>query len=104
MLVQVLSETTGLTLDEIEYCRPNTPWLRDSGTTSGSRQTLVTGEAARRAALKLCEDLKEYSLDGLEGKEYYGEYLAKTDKMGADVQNPVSHVAYGYATQPVRAE
>lgn len=49
--------------------------------------------------MKLCEDLKEYSLGGLEGKEYYGEYLAKTDKMGADVQNPVSHVAYGYATQ-----
>ena len=99
VLVQVLSETTGLTLDEIEYCRPNTSMAPDSGTTSGSRQTLVTGEAARRAALKLCEDLKEHSLDGLEGKEYYGEYLAKTDKMGADVQNPVSHVAYGYATQ-----
>ena len=99
VLVQVLSETTGLTLDEIEYCRPNTSMAPDSGTTSGSRQTLVTGEAARRAALKLCEDLKEHSLSGLEGKEYYGEYLAKTDKMGADVQNPVSHVAYGYATQ-----
>ena len=99
VLVQVLSETTGLTLDEIEYCRPNTSMAPDSGTTSGSRQTLVTGEAARRAALKLCEDLKEHSLGGLEGKEYYGEYLAKTDKMGADVQNPVSHVAYGYATQ-----
>ena len=99
VLVQVLSETTGLTLDEIEYCRPNTSMAPDSGTTSGSRQTLVTGEAARRAALKLCEDLKEHSLDGLEGKEYYGEYLAKTDKMGADVPNPVSHVAYGYATQ-----
>ena len=49
--------------------------------------------------MKLCEDLKEHSLSGLEGKEYYGEYLAKTDKMGADVPNPVSHVAYGYATQ-----
>ena len=33
------------------------------------------------------------------GREYYAEYLAKTDKMGADVPNPVSHVAYGYATQ-----
>ena len=26
-------------------------------------------------------------------------YLAKTDPLGADVPNPVSHVAYGYATQ-----
>ena len=33
------------------------------------------------------------------GREYYAEYYAKTDKMGADVPNPVSHVAYGYATQ-----
>ena len=33
------------------------------------------------------------------GETYYGEYLAKTDPLGADVPNPVSHVAYGYATQ-----
>ena len=37
-------------------------------------------------------------LDALSGREYIGEYLGKTDKMGADVANPVSHVAYGYAT------
>jgi aldehyde oxidoreductase len=60
---------------------------------------LITGEAAKRACEKLCEDLKTHSLQELEGKEYYGEYLAKTDKMGSDVPNPVSHVAYGYATQ-----
>jgi hypothetical protein len=35
----------------------------------------------------------------LEGQEFYGEYLAKTDPLGAqDVANPISHVAYGYAT------
>ena len=33
------------------------------------------------------------------GKVYYAEYLAKTDPLGANVPNPVSHVAYGYATQ-----
>ena len=31
--------------------------------------------------------------------EFFGEFLAKTDKMGSDVKNPVSHVAYGYAAQ-----
>ena len=35
----------------------------------------------------------------LEGQEFYGEYLGKTDPLGADVPNPVSHIAYGYATQ-----
>ncbi|MEJ8735480.1 selenium-dependent xanthine dehydrogenase [Mediterraneibacter sp. ICN-202921] len=99
VLTQVISETAGLTLEEIEYCRPNTANSPDSGTTSGSRQTLITGEAAKRACQELKQDLEKYALSELEGKEYYGEYLAKTDKMGSDVPNPVSHVAYGYATQ-----
>lgn len=33
------------------------------------------------------------------GETFYGEYLAKTHPLGADVPNPISHVAYGYATQ-----
>ncbi len=99
VLTQVVSETTGLGIDRIVYCRPNTANSPDSGTTSGSRQTLITGEAAKRACEKLMEDLKDSSLEALEGRDYVGEYLAKTDKMGSDVPNPVSHVAYGYATQ-----
>jgi CO/xanthine dehydrogenase Mo-binding subunit len=39
------------------------------------------------------------SLKELVGEVFYGEYLAKTDPLGANVPNPVSHVAYGYATQ-----
>ena len=41
----------------------------------------------------------EEVLEKLEGKEYLGEYLAKTDAMGSSLKHPVSHVAYGYATQ-----
>lgn len=99
VLTQVVSETTGFSIDKIVYCRPNTANSPDSGTTSGSRQTLITGEAAKSACEKLMEDLKGSSLEALEGRDYVGEYLAKTDKMGSDVPNPVSHVAYGYATQ-----
>lgn len=99
VLTQVVSETTGFGIEKIVYCRPNTANSPDSGTTSGSRQTLITGEAAKRACEKLMEDLKDSSLEELEGRDYVGEYLAKTDKMGSDVPNPVSHVAYGYATQ-----
>ena len=99
VLTQVVSETTGFSIDKIVYCRPNTANSPDSGTTSGSRQTLITGEAAKRACEKLMEDLKGSSLEALESRDYVGEYLAKTDKMGSDVPNPVSHVAYGYATQ-----
>ena len=112
---------------------PNTATAPDAGTTSGSRQTTLTGEAARRAAVQLRRDLfaakglpyevtshdSDYlegvsvekespataavrfnrnDLDVLNGRDYLGEYLGKTDKMGADIPHPVSHVAYGYAT------
>lgn len=100
VLTQVVSETTGLPLENIDYKKPNTALAPDAGTTSGSRQTLVTGEAARRASEELKKALQESgSLQKLEGKDFMGEYLAKTDPMGADLPNPVSHVAYGYATQ-----
>ncbi len=99
VLVQTVCELLNLPRVQVVYDRANTYEAPDSGTTSGSRQTLITGEACRRACLKLKEELGPEGLAGLEGKEYYGDYLAKTDKLGADVPNPVSHVAYGYATQ-----
>jgi len=73
----------------------------DSGTSTASRQTLVTGEAARRAAEALNEDLSGHSLTELEGREYYREYDAITDPMTSDKPNRMSHIAYAYATQVV---
>ena len=99
VLVQIVCETTGLPRESVVYAPPNTGNSPDSGTTSGSRQTLITGEAARRAAVLLNEALAKKPLSALEGEEYYAEYLAKTDPLGSDKPNPVSHVAYGYATQ-----
>ena len=100
VLVQLTVTYTGLKREDIVYERSNTWIAPDSGDTSGSRQTLVTGEALRRAAEGLREELNSgKTLDNLKGREFYGEYLAKTDPLGADVPNPVSHVAYGYATQ-----
>lgn len=134
VLVQMVAEGAGLPCDVLVYHNPNTAMAPDSGTTSGSRQTLVTGEAGRRASKALRKALFEatgqvYEAESmpsgylsnviiekesektaavlfegeelalLNGQEFYGEYLAQTDKMGADVEYPVSHVAYGYATQ-----
>ena len=99
VLVQMVVTNTDLHREDIVYERSNTWIAPDSGTTSGSRQTLVTGEACRRACEKLMEAKKGKGLEELEGQEFYGEYLAKTDPLGANVPNPVSHVAYGYATQ-----
>ena len=41
------------------------------------------------------------SLEECEGEEFYGEYVGITDPINSDKPNPVSHVAYGYATQVV---
>ena len=99
VLVQIACETTGLDADDIIYMASETNAAPNSGDTSGSRQTLITGEACRRACVKLMEELGNKPLSSLNGKEFYGEYLAVTDPMGAPKKNPVSHVAYGYATQ-----
>lgn len=101
VLEQIICETTGLQGKDIVYVLAETIYAPDSGVTSGSRQTLVTGEAVRRAAEQIAKDLQTHTLEQLNGREYKGEYLAATDPMGSDKKNPVSHVAYGYATQVV---
>ena len=136
VLTQIVCTMLHCEREDVVYEAANTVNAPDSGTTSGSRQTLVTGEACRRACQRLLAAagadvrVSDYSgiahrqgmesLPGgnssgtvgtelpegasvdwkaLEGQEFYGEYLAKTDPLGAqDVANPVSHVAYGYAT------
>jgi selenium-dependent xanthine dehydrogenase len=100
VLMQIAVSNTDLKRDDIIYEHSNTWVAPDSGDTSGSRQTLVTGEACRRACEKLMEAKSGgKTLKELIGQEFFGEYLAKTDPLGANVPNPVSHVAYGYATQ-----
>lgn len=99
VLIQMACESLGISADDMVYESAETTLAPDSGTTSGSRQTLVTGEALLRACTDLKADLEGKTLSDLNGKEYYGEYLAATDSMGSDKKNPVSHVAYGYATQ-----
>ncbi len=99
VLVQMVVEQTGLEREEVVYVTSNTMNAPNSGMTSGSRQTLITGEATRIAAVKLSEELENHSLNELNGQEFYGEYVGITDKLGSDVPNPKSHVAYGYATQ-----
>ena len=99
VLVQLVVSNAGLQREQVVYERSNTWIAPDSGDSSGSRQTLITGEATRRAAQKLRRALEGHTLQELAGQEFYGEYLAKTDPLGADVPHPVSHVAYGYATQ-----
>jgi len=98
---QIVHEATGLSIHLIEVGAPDTAMTPDSGTTTASRQTMFTGEATRQAALKLQQALYKSSLEDLEENEFIGEYLGETDPMDSDKLNPISHVAYSYATQVV---
>ena len=99
---QMLCEVTGLDPSSVYHERPDTVRTPDSGTSTASRQTVITGEAARRAAEKLAEALKGgKTLADLEGQEFYGEYVPITDPMGTPKKNPVSHVSYSYGAQVV---
>lgn len=72
----------------------------DAGTSTASRQTVMTGEAARRVGEKLKSALEGgRTIADLEGREFLGEYSAKTDPLGAIKENPVSHISYSYGAQ-----
>jgi len=96
-VIQITCETLNLPPECFIVEPPDTKRTPNAGTTTASRQTLFTGEAIRRAALKLKETLGNSDLAGLEGKEFYGEYSGFTDPMDSDKPNPQSHVAYSYA-------
>ncbi len=116
VLAQIACDVLGLDADRVHVAQPDTATTPDSGTTTASRQTLVTGEACRRACVAAAAALRQERAglasrssaleDGggfpwsvLAGREFAGEYEAATDPVETDAANPVLHVAYSYACQ-----
>jgi len=99
VLTEMVCDVTGISPDVVVHDTADTFLTPDSGNTTASRQTVMTGEAARRAAIKLKSALDGGTLSDLEGTEYYGEFESVTDSMGSDKPHPVSHIAYSYAAQ-----
>lgn len=116
VLAQIAGDVLGLAADRVQVAQPDTATTPDSGTTTASRQTLVTGEACRRACLEALAALRQERAgpadrssapeDGggfpyavLAGRTFSGEYEAATDPVETDAANPVLHVAYSYACQ-----
>ncbi len=103
VFIQDVAQATDLPITKIWIGIYNTDNAPNSGTTSGSRQTLVTGEAVRGAAklLKAAMDeegVTEDTLDKFNGRKFEYEYFEPTDKLGSDKPHPKSHIAYGFAT------
>ncbi|NLA98228.1 MAG: molybdopterin-dependent oxidoreductase, partial [Spirochaetales bacterium] len=98
---QMLGQTCSLGADQIIVEDPDTRRTPDSGTSTASRQSVFTGEAVRRAALKLKNALQTNALSDLEGQEFSGEYTSITDPINSKKEHPVSHVAYSFSAQVV---
>ncbi|MBR6901514.1 MAG: molybdopterin-dependent oxidoreductase, partial [Synergistaceae bacterium] len=103
VFMQILESATGLPRNKMKLMPGSTETSPDSGTTSGSRQTLITGEAVRMVGMTFKKALDEAGGDisKLNGREFFEEFFDPTDKLGADKPNPKSHVAYGFATHVV---
>lgn len=98
---QIVREVSGINFNDIIVETPDTVRTPNSGTTTASRQTVLSGEAVRVAAINFANALEGKTLSDLEGQEFAGEYSGITDCMNSDKENPVSHINYGYATQVV---
>lgn len=102
VLQQILCEELDLTPDRVRVMVDTTREL-DTGQTTASRATVLGGRAVIEAAKKLKAALDGRRLESLEGREFYGEVVVDwTSKPGTPgVEHPVTHFAYGWATQVV---
>jgi selenium-dependent xanthine dehydrogenase len=100
-LRQIAAHELGIPASRIRV-RVDTERELDTGETTASRATLLGGQAVRRAALALCEALRGASLEELAGQEFAGEHVVDwTTPLEEGVADPLTHIAYGWATQVV---
>lgn len=101
ILRQVVAEETGIALDLMSVLTCSDPRVL-CGMTTASRATALCTEAGGRAGRSLAEAMKAGGLEALEGQEFLGEYICDiTVKPDAGVENPRTHMTFGYATQVV---
>jgi xanthine dehydrogenase molybdenum-binding subunit len=101
VLRQVVHTETGLA-PEIMGVRTVSDPRVECGMTTASRATALCTAAGRKAAAELGEALRTTSLRELAGRSFLGEYIVDfTTPPGVDVDEPVTHMAFGFATQVV---
>jgi selenium-dependent xanthine dehydrogenase len=111
VLTQIACEVLNLDPERVQVVQPDTETTPDSGTTTASRQTLITGEACRRACASAREEAQalegadiaggSFPLAPLAGREFHGLYEAPTDLFENTRTDPVHHLVYSYACQLV---
>lgn len=101
ILIQFASDVTGIPPERF-VAKVDTTYALQCGQTTGSRATLFGGNAVILAAQKLKAALERSSLEALAGQVFEGDFLCNdTVPLGAAVDDPKTHTAFGYATQLV---
>lgn len=99
MALQTLHQETGINPEIIEVI-VNTEAGIPTGMTTSSRATALVSNAIINASKALRHDLETATLAQLVGRTYKGKFVCDwTCKPGADVEEPIIHFAYGYASQ-----
>ncbi|MGH3017854.1 MAG: selenium-dependent xanthine dehydrogenase [Gaiellaceae bacterium] len=100
-LMQIACEELGLSPDRVQVV-VDTERELDTGQTTASRSTVLGGRAVIEAARALEAALDGGRLEDLAGQEFRGDFLVDwTTGLGPDVDEPVTHLAYAWATQVV---
>ena len=99
ILQQIACEELGLPPEKIRVA-VDTDRDLETGQTTASRSTVLGGRAVIAAAQKLKAALADRTLEELAGEEFRGEFVVDwTTKLGPGIDEPVTHLAYAWATQ-----
>jgi xanthine dehydrogenase molybdenum-binding subunit len=100
-LRQIACDELGLPADRVRVV-VDTEVELDTGETTASRATVLGGMAVLHAARQLREALGSRHLEDLAGHQFEGEFLVDwTTAPEGPESEPVTHLAYGWATQVV---
>ena len=99
VLRQIACEQLGVPADTIRVL-VDTERELETGQTTASRATVLGGNAVVDAARQLKEAMQEHTLAELAGREFLGEILIDWTTPN-DAAEPITHLAYGWATQVV---
>jgi xanthine dehydrogenase molybdenum-binding subunit len=99
VLRQIACEELGLDAERVQVV-VDTERELDTGLTTASRSTVLGGNAVLDAARKLRAALHGRPLEELAGQDFLGEFLVDWTTPN-DADEPVTHLAYAWATQVV---
>ncbi|HSC49458.1 MAG TPA: selenium-dependent xanthine dehydrogenase [Gaiellaceae bacterium] len=99
VLAQLACDELGLAPERLRVV-VDTEHELDTGQTTASRATVLGGNAVLDAARRLKAELNGKRLDELAGREFPGEFLVDWTT-ALDDPEPVTHLAYAWATQVV---